>query len=231
MPRPPLPLSSGHSRRLRSWFFRTSPGPSSWSATPPALASARYCTRTKAQSPSSVAPRHQALAAYEHELIRLVYAVRHWQPYLWGRPFIVKMDHASLKFFLDQRLPQHQAAPMSSSMRCLVATPGALGPCGPAHLCATVFAVAAAHDGGHEGVQRTLQRFRRDFHTPAARCIVEDYVRYCLVCQRNKTEQLHPGGLLQPLPVPTAVWSVRCVHGLHGGTSQGRRQVGHDDRG
>jgi hypothetical protein len=40
-----------------------------------------------------------------------VYAVRHWRPYLWGRPFIVKMDHASLKFFLDQRLatiPQHQ---------------------------------------------------------------------------------------------------------------------------
>jgi hypothetical protein len=36
--------------------------------------------------------------------------VRHWQPYLWGHPFI-KTDHYSLKFLLDQKLatvPQHQ---------------------------------------------------------------------------------------------------------------------------
>jgi hypothetical protein len=31
-----------------------------------------------------VAPRHRSLAAYEHELIRLVHAIRHWRPYLWG---------------------------------------------------------------------------------------------------------------------------------------------------
>lgn len=38
-------------------------------------------------------------------------AVRHWPPYLWGRPFRIRMDHYSLKFLLDQRLstmPQHQ---------------------------------------------------------------------------------------------------------------------------
>jgi hypothetical protein len=58
----------------------------------------------------AIAPRHQALAAYEHELIGLVLAVRHWRPYLWGRRFVVKTDHYSLKFLLDQRLatiPQH----------------------------------------------------------------------------------------------------------------------------
>ena len=57
-----------------------------------------------------VAPRHRALAAYERELIGLVQAVRHWRPYLWGRSFIVKTDHYSLKYLLDQRLatiPQH----------------------------------------------------------------------------------------------------------------------------
>ncbi|WVZ96354.1 hypothetical protein U9M48_042006 [Paspalum notatum var. saurae] len=57
-----------------------------------------------------IAPRHVKLAAYEWELIGLVQAVRHWRPYLWGRPFIVKTDHRSLKFLLDQRLstiPQH----------------------------------------------------------------------------------------------------------------------------
>jgi hypothetical protein len=57
-----------------------------------------------------IAPRHHALAAYERELIGLVQAVRHWRPYLWDRRFIVKTDHYSLKYLLDQRLatiPQH----------------------------------------------------------------------------------------------------------------------------
>jgi len=57
-----------------------------------------------------VAPRHRSLAAYERELIGLVLAVRHWRPYLWGRSFLVRTDHFSLKFLLDQRLstiPQH----------------------------------------------------------------------------------------------------------------------------
>ncbi|WVZ95737.1 hypothetical protein U9M48_041464 [Paspalum notatum var. saurae] len=60
-----------------------------------------------------IAPRHAKLAAYERKLIGLVQAVRHWIPYLWGRSFIVKTDHRSLKFLLDQRLatiPQHQWA-------------------------------------------------------------------------------------------------------------------------
>ncbi|WVZ84215.1 LOW QUALITY PROTEIN: hypothetical protein U9M48_031269 [Paspalum notatum var. saurae] len=60
-----------------------------------------------------IAPRHAKLAAYERELIGLVQAVRHWRPYLWGRQFVVKTDHYSLKFLLDQCLatiPQHQWA-------------------------------------------------------------------------------------------------------------------------
>jgi hypothetical protein len=37
--------------------------------------------------------------------------------------------------------------------------------------------------------------------------VLQDYIRNCLVCQRNKTEQLHPAGLLQPLEVPSQVWA------------------------
>jgi hypothetical protein len=57
------------------------------------------------------ATHHSKLAAYEQELIGLVQVVRHWRPYLWGRRFLVRTDHYSLKFLLDQRLstvPQHQ---------------------------------------------------------------------------------------------------------------------------
>lgn len=44
-------------------------------------------------------------------MIGLVHAVRHWRPYLWGHHFLVRTNHYSLKFLLDQRLstvPQYQ---------------------------------------------------------------------------------------------------------------------------
>jgi hypothetical protein len=65
--------------------------------------------------------------------------------------------------------------------------------------------LAAVHEGGHEGVQRTLHRLRRDFHFPDMRRVVQDFVRACATCQMYKSEHLHPVGLLLPLPVPTAV--------------------------
>jgi hypothetical protein len=60
-----------------------------------------------------IAARHAKLITYENELIGLVHIVRHWRPYLWGRSFLIKTDHYSLKFLLDQHLstiPQYQWA-------------------------------------------------------------------------------------------------------------------------
>jgi hypothetical protein len=51
-----------------------------------------------------IAPQHAKLVVYERELIGLVKAVRHWRPYLWTRPFVVRTDHYALKFLLDQRI-------------------------------------------------------------------------------------------------------------------------------
>ncbi|KAL8099697.1 hypothetical protein AgCh_032096 [Apium graveolens] len=48
--------------------------------------------------------RHLKLPAYERELIGLARAVQHWRPYLWGRSFVIKTDHYSLKYLLEQRL-------------------------------------------------------------------------------------------------------------------------------
>jgi hypothetical protein len=48
--------------------------------------------------------RHMNVAAYERELIRLVRAVRHWRPYLWDHHFVVRTDHYTLKYMLDQCL-------------------------------------------------------------------------------------------------------------------------------
>jgi hypothetical protein len=67
--------------------------------------------------------------------------------------------------------------------------------------------LAAVHKAGHEGNQKTLNRLCQTFFVPDARGVVQDHVHACLTCQRNKTDHLHPAGLLQPLQVPSAVWA------------------------
>ena len=43
-------------------------------------------------------------AIYEKEMLAILHALKKWRPYLMGRHFKVKMDHDSLKYFLEQRL-------------------------------------------------------------------------------------------------------------------------------
>jgi hypothetical protein len=62
--------------------------------------------------------------------------------------------------------------------------------------------LVAVHEEGHEGVQRTLHRLRRDFHFSHMKRVVQDLIRGCAVCQHNKPDHQHPTGLLLPLPVP-----------------------------
>nr|GEW19042.1 ribonuclease H-like domain-containing protein [Tanacetum cinerariifolium] len=38
------------------------------------------------------------------------------------------------------------------------------------------------------------------------RHIIREFVRYCQIYQRAKSSQLHPAGLLSPLPIPNQVW-------------------------
>ncbi|WVZ82924.1 hypothetical protein U9M48_030129 [Paspalum notatum var. saurae] len=233
-----------------------------------------------------MAARHKGLAAYEGELVGLVQAVRHWRPYLWGRPFIVKTDHYSLKFLLDQRLatiPQHHWVskllgydfsvdykPGSTNVvadalsRCDMEDTGALHTISALRFdlvqdlrtaASTDPALVALKKQIEQGqltdpwslvdgvvlynrrfyippapsllpsilllsttrMEKSLHRFQRDFHTPQARRIIQEWVRNCLVCQRSKTEHLSAAGLLLPLPVPSAVWadiSMDFVEGL-----------------
>jgi hypothetical protein len=87
----------------------------------------------------------------------------------------------------------------------------------PASSRALATVLQLAHTTGHEGTQKTLQRLRRDFIINHDVRVVREFVRACATCQRNKTEALHPSGLLQPLDVPSQVWadiSMDFVEGL-----------------
>jgi hypothetical protein len=65
----------------------------------------------------------------------------------------------------------------------------------------------AVHDMGHKGAEKILHRLRRDFYVSGARSAVQEHVCACAMCQQNKVKQLHPVGLLQPLDVPSIVWT------------------------
>ncbi|CAN6198913.1 unnamed protein product [Urochloa humidicola] len=83
----------------------------------------------------------------------------------------------------------------------------------------------AAHGAGHEGVQKTLHRLRASFYSPHASKLVREFVKGCMVCQRNKTEHLHPAGLLQPLDVPSSIWSDIAMDFVEGFPKVGGRSV------
>jgi hypothetical protein len=56
--------------------------------------------------------------------------------------------------------------------------------------------LSSACDSGHEDIEKTLNRLKASFYNQHMLHHVREYVRGCEVCQRNKTEHLHPAGLL-----------------------------------
>lgn len=71
--------------------------------------------------------------------------------------------------------------------------------------------------GGHSGFLRTYRRLAANLYWPGMQRRVRDFVRACDVCQRQKYAATSPGGLLQPLPIPNAIWedlSIDFITGL-----------------
>jgi len=65
------------------------------------------------------------------------------------------------------------------------------------------------HDGktaGHLGQEKTLELVERDYFWPGMRKFVNEYVRTCDTCARNKTPRHRRHGQLQPLPIPGGPW-------------------------
>jgi hypothetical protein len=64
----------------------------------------------------------------------------------------------------------------------------------------------ATPQGGHSGFYRTYRRLAANVYWVGMKNTIQDYVRGCDICQRQKYLASSPGGLLQPLPIPDRVW-------------------------
>jgi hypothetical protein len=60
--------------------------------------------------------------------------------------------------------------------------------------------------GGHAGITRTMARVKAQFYWPDMKTDIVEYVKKCEICQKAKTTNTLPAGLLQPLPIPSQVW-------------------------
>lgn len=60
---------------------------------------------------------------------------------------------------------------------------------------------------GHFGITKTFHLVSRTFYWPSLRTYIKDYVGGCDICQRSKSSNHKPYGLLQPLPIADRPWA------------------------
>ncbi|KAK8933363.1 hypothetical protein KSP39_PZI015730 [Platanthera zijinensis] len=70
--------------------------------------------------------------------------------------------------------------------------------------------------GGHVGVLRTLQRARANVFWAGMRRDIQQFVRQCEICQRQKYETSSPAGLLVPLDIPQLIWDTVSMDFIDG---------------
>lgn len=64
----------------------------------------------------------------------------------------------------------------------------------------------ATPQGGHSGFLRTYRRIAANLYWVGMKNDVQEFVRSCDTCQRQKYMASSPAGLLQPLPIPEQIW-------------------------
>jgi hypothetical protein len=58
--------------------------------------------RPLAFTSKQLSERNVAKPIYEKEMLAILHAIDLWHPYLLGKRFQIKIDHQSLKYFLEQ---------------------------------------------------------------------------------------------------------------------------------
>ncbi|GJY04844.1 putative mitochondrial protein [Tanacetum coccineum] len=158
----------------------------------------------------TLAPKHQVLSTYEKEFLAVIQALEKWRGYLLDRHFVIKTDHYSLKYLLDQRITT--PAQMKWLPKLMGFDYEIVYKKGAENVVADALSMELMHHfhsgptGGHSGMQATTKRMGALVYWKKMRSQIKQYIRQCDICQRYKPELVPYPGLLQPLPIPT-MWA------------------------
>ncbi|GJT10314.1 ty3-gypsy retrotransposon protein [Tanacetum coccineum] len=178
----------------------------------------------------TLAPKHQSLSTYEKEFLAVIQALDKWRGYLLDRHFIIKTDHFSLKYLMDQRFTT--PAQMKWLPKLLGFDYDIMYKKGAenAEACALSRLINTP-----ELLQSTASTLTSDHNIWSANQLLrkgklvvgndnqlrQEILRFVhegsQVCQRFKPKSVPYPGLLQPLPIPDQVWieiSMDFIDGL-----------------
>ncbi|PNF41072.1 hypothetical protein B7P43_G06245 [Cryptotermes secundus] len=148
-------------------------------------------------------------ATVEKELLAIVWACKHFRPYLLGRKFQIVTDHKGLTWIFNVKDPssrlmrwkllleeydyeiQYRAGERNSNADSLSRYPVECLNVNMEELTEErkQRIIAEMHDcpvGGHQGVQRTIERIKLYISWPGLDQAVTQYIRECKICQLNK---------------------------------------------
>ena len=76
------------------------------------------------------------------------------------------------------------------------------------------FVMYEMHDSpyrGHVGINKSKKAIELLYYWPALAADVECYVKHCPSCQKTKSTNQKPAGLLQPSPIPSRRWAASVL--------------------
>ncbi|XP_019414654.1 PREDICTED: uncharacterized protein LOC109326422 [Lupinus angustifolius] len=179
--------------------------------------------------------QQQALSTYEKELIAVVFVVQKWRHYLLNKHFIIRTDHRSPKYILDQRLTtDFQQKWLVKLMEFDFSIEYKLGRENvvvdalsrmEGHECQTCWCIPWIQNGGHSGRNATTQRIKAVLHWKGMNRDVKTFIQQFSICQRCKYDTVAYLGLLQPFPIPDQVWQHITMDFIEGLPNSHGKQV------
>nr|GEY89491.1 hypothetical protein [Tanacetum cinerariifolium] len=183
----------------------------------------------------TLAPRHHNLSTYEKELLAVIHVLHKittpaqmkWLPKLMGFDYEImykkgneneaadalsrvntggQLLHMVLTFVSSELLPKiKESWSKDPSLKSLIDKIKAGKP--------------------DTGVEATTQRIQGFCYWKKLRKQVKEFVSTCAVCQKSKADLSAYSGLLQPLPIPTLIWSEILMYFIEGLSNSGGKTV------
>ena len=146
----------------------------------------------------------------ERELAAIVWGIKYFRPYLYGKPFKVVSDHKPLKWIMNVKDPGSRLMRWRLQLAEydfeVIYKPGKQNANADALSRVNVIErkntdppeistelkskiLQESHDsilGGHRGMNKTYAAIKENYHWPNMRAEIEEYVKRCPKCQLNK---------------------------------------------